>query len=777
MVYDDKDKDQLIAELLKARKRIAELEREVTLKRVAHPAKPAGDIDELSRSADYLRCLLRCIPDLIWLKDSNGIYLNCNSSFESFFGAKESDIIGKTDYDFVPRDLARYFLEHDRKAMQAGKPSVNEEWLTFAENGYHGLFETIKTALHDGRGNVIGVLGIARDITDRKRTEQALEKRMISLTRPLNDSEGITFEDLFNLDDIQCLQDEFAYATGVASIITYPNGQPITTPSNFCRLCSTIICDTEKGRPNCFSSESLLDHLSTKDPNLWQCTSCGLWQSGAGISIGGRHLGNWLIGQVRDEKQSEEQLLVYARNLGADENLVMEAFREIPVMSCEQFKRVAQAVNTLANQLSAIAYQNVQQARFISEHKKAETQLIRMKEKAEAANRVKSEFLANMSHEIRTPLNGALGMMQLLEKTPLSDDQEKYLQAVMISIHRLTRLLSDILNISMIEAGKLRVIEADFQVYDLEKTILELFSQTAKEKGNSFEFTWTGHIPPTLFGDKTRLRQIIFNLLGNALKFTENGRVQVEVKFIPYGIDSSVIMLISVVDTGIGITDEQLKEIFEPFVQAEKTYARRFQGAGLGLSIVRKLVSMMNGELAIDNGAEVGTVVYVSLPFKLPEERHVKPEEPVGETYETSVSSLEILLVEDEPISSMACKLLLENDGHSVVTARNGLEAVQFLSTERFDLIFMDIQMPLMDGLEATRKIRNSKELGRKSEIPIIAMTAYSMVGDRENFLEAGMDDYIAKPVSRDNIAAMISKYSGLLQKNCNKNQEIWRMS
>ncbi|MGW8195351.1 MAG: PocR ligand-binding domain-containing protein, partial [Desulforhopalus sp.] len=290
MTYNEKDPELLFTEL----------ECKKIPKNLAGPAQPTGEGDDLSNSADYLRCLLRTIPDLIWLKDSRGVYLSCNSSFEKFFGAQESEIIGRTDYDFVSKELADFFLEHDRKAMQAGKPSSNEEWLTFAENGYRGLFETIKTPMRDRDGNLIGVLGIARDITDRKRTEEALAKRMISLTRPLNDSERITFWDLFNLDDIQRLQNEFADATGVASAIADPNGRPITAPSNFCRLCSKILNNNDGGCTKCYSFNYLVNHPVAKGPSMWRCAISGLWRAGAGISIGGQHLANWLIGQVRD---------------------------------------------------------------------------------------------------------------------------------------------------------------------------------------------------------------------------------------------------------------------------------------------------------------------------------------------------------------------------------------------------------------------------------------------------------------------------------------------
>ena len=211
--------------------------------------------------------------------------------------------------------------------------------------------------------------------SERKQAEEAREKRLVALTRPLEDSAGIALEELFNLDDIQLLQDEFARATGVASIITLPDGTPITAPSSFCRLCSDIIRKTEKGCANCYKSDAVIGRLYLQGPTIQPCMSGGLWDAGAGIAVGGRHIANWLIGQVRDSTQTEEKMRAYAREIGADEASVVEAFREVPAMSREQFERVAQVLFTLANQLSATAYQNVQQARFITEHKQTEEAL------------------------------------------------------------------------------------------------------------------------------------------------------------------------------------------------------------------------------------------------------------------------------------------------------------------------------------------------------------------------------------------------------------------
>ena len=208
--------------------------------------------------------------------------------------------------------------------------------------------------------------------SERKLAQEALKKRIVTLTMPLDDAERINFEDLFNINDIQRLQDEFAHATGVASIITHTDGKPITQPSNFCRLCSDIIRKTDKGLANCYKSDAVIGRLSPTGPIIKQCKSSGLWDAGAGISVDGQHIANWLIGQVRDATQTEDRMSVYAREIGADESTMVEAFREVPLMSHDRFEQIARVLFTLANQLSSTAYQNVQQARFITERKHAE---------------------------------------------------------------------------------------------------------------------------------------------------------------------------------------------------------------------------------------------------------------------------------------------------------------------------------------------------------------------------------------------------------------------
>ncbi|BAH76213.1 PAS domain S-box protein [Solidesulfovibrio magneticus] len=385
----------------------------------------------------------------------------------------------------------------------------------------------------------------------------------------------------------------------------------------------------------------------------------------------------------------------------------------------------------------------------INERKRSQADLLSAKLQAEAANKAKSEFLANMSHEIRTPLNGILGMLQLLQTTEPNEEQNEYLTGATRSTKRLTRLLSDILDISRIEAGRMDVVETEFDIYQLQDSIREIFYTEAQGKGLVLDFIWDDELPTVLIGDEARLRQILFNLVGNAIKFTDKGEVLVEVSLLPNSNFSSVRVLFTVSDTGIGICEEHLKYIFEPFVQAEISYTKRFQGAGLGLSIVRRLVSILGGDISIDSALGEGTTVYLSLPLKIFAPKQ-KPLELV--THETSPPRRvprRILLAEDDPLSSLTCKRMLEKSGYSVTAANDGQEALQRLTENDFDLILMDVQMPVMNGIEATKAIRGANNLGAKSSIPIVAMTAYAMTGDKESFLAAGMNGYIAKPVDK----------------------------
>ncbi|MDD2856492.1 MAG: ATP-binding protein, partial [Desulfuromonadaceae bacterium] len=384
------------------------------------------------------------------------------------------------------------------------------------------------------------------------------------------------------------------------------------------------------------------------------------------------------------------------------------------------------------------------------------------RQQAEAASLAKSDFLANMSHEIRTPMNGVMGMTDLMLRGGLTPHKEKlYLRAIKDSADSLMLIVNDILDFSKIEAGKFSLDKIPFSIRDALERCMSGLLVRAEEKGLKIIYNVEPSVPLSLIGDPGRLRQVLTNLVGNAIKFCQEGEITVKVALASLEMDTLTIH-ISVNDTGIGISEEACQRIFNQFEQADSSTTRKFGGTGLGLAISKKLVELMDGTIWVESQLGVGSCFHFTADFLLGNEAVMEAEQEAAiASREVKQLPLSILLADDVEINRALVQAILEPSGHNIFSVENGLLALEAYMSNSFDVILMDVQMPEMDGLQAARAIREFElTSGRANRVPIVAMTAFAGSEDRQVCIDAGMDDYLTKPVKSELLVQVLSKYS-----------------
>ncbi len=636
--------------------------------------------EEIRRQRSLLDSLIDSIPDLIFFKDTEGVYLGCNKAFRDFFGLKKESVTGLTDHDLFPRNLADRIRKQDLTVPREMKPVAAEEWTHHAD-GRRVLLEILKTPYIDTRGNPLGLVGICRDITLKKRTEEALsssEARFRLITQSANDA-ILTFDADF------CIT---FWNRGAETIFGYTESEILGKPM------LTLVPDRQKK-----SFRKVMAYMGRT----------------------GRH--------PFDGKTIERP----ARTKDGREIAI-----EISLATWE----------TAGERFTS------QVIRDISLRKQAEEERENAKQAAEEANRAKSDFLARMSHEIRTPMNAIIGMSHLLLESELDPPRHDYMSKILSSANTLLGIINDILDFSKIEAGKMKVEAVPFDLDDVLCNLSDFTGLRADEKGLEVLFAFGRDVPRTLVGDPLRLGQVLINLLGNAIKFTEKGEIIVRTELRETG-ETHMVLGFSISDTGIGLTEKEKRSLFQAFSQADGSTTRKYGGTGLGLSICRKLVEMMGGSIEVTSRKGVGSTFTFTARFG----RSKTPSAPPPHMPEKLPNTL---LVDDNPAARRILKEVLTALSLPVTTAASGKEALALLSEppkKPFELVFLDWKMPETGGVETAAGIR---KMAHMQAVPLILMVS---AHDREEVdlpaRRAGINGYLLKPVCRATLLESLPSYLG----------------
>lgn len=778
--------------------------------------------EKVRESEIKLQGMISASPDLVWLKDKNGVYLECNFRFEQFSGFSKANLIGKTDYDFFDKELADFFRENDSIAIAAGKSVLNDEELTFASDGHIELVETIKTPLYDNKGQVLGVMGIGRDITERKQSELALresEERfktifndtpmgialidsntghilevnymftkivgrtieelnfigLMSITHPEDIQENLNNMALMNSGKISGYQMKKRYLKPDATIVWVNlTVTPISIKKGIHSKHLCIIEDITESR----QAEEKLRKLSQAveqspitiiitdikgcieyvNPKFMETTGYSLeevigqnprvlksghttpeeyeqlWQT---ITSGSDWRGEFV------NKRKNGELYWESASISPITNTKGQITHFIAIKEEITYRKETDLLLEEKNQ--KIEAQN-------EEYKHLNEELIIAKNHAEESDKLKTSFLANMSHEIRTPMNGILGFAGLLKDPMLSgDEQEEYIDIIEKSGARMLNIINDIIDISKIESGLMRVKITESNINDQIDYIYTFFKPEVEIKGMKLsQIKSLTSLDSIIRTDREKVFAILINLVKNAIKYSNEGVIE-------FGyIKKGKYFEFFVSDTGIGIPKSRQKAVFERFIQADIDDKMAVQGAGLGLSISKAFVEMLGGKIWLESELGKGSTFYFTIPYdKSIEENTGKINLVIDNEIVNHLKKLKILIAEDDEISKLYINKAVQSFSKETLNVSNGAEAVAVCSNNPdIDLILMDIKMPVMDGYEATQEIRKFNQ-----KVIIIAQSAYGLSSDIQKAINVGCNDHISKPIDKHEFLTLLQKH------------------
>ena len=761
-----------------------------------------------------LDSVINSIPELIFVKDLQGTYLACNTSFAEFIGRKREEIIGLDDSHFFDKETAEKFRLHDRRMISEEKPLRSEKWVTYPD-GTRILLDTLKAPFIDSEGRANGLVGISRDITESKLVEEDLKKLSTAVEQS---PASVVITDLEG--NIEYVNPKFCEVTGYSEQEAMGQNPRIlksdeSPPEIYQELWKALAAGRDwrgellnkKKNGEVFWESALISPIKSADGSITHYLA--------------------VKEDITDRKRDEEALLkseakfrrlfnvagiplVYVRangNIQLLNNKFTELFgytvAEMPTLEkCfelvypdSEYRQWAQNTWQAAVQRAVAEDTDIEPIEYrmtckngevrrviiagsifddfflatfmdVTEIKKAEevlqTQvedlndvqsamlnmmedLDKEKVKAEAATRAKSDFLANMSHEIRTPMNAVIGMSHLALKTELTLKQQDYLNKIQSSANSLLGIINDILDFSKIEAGKLDMEAVEFDLAETLDNVANVISVKAQEREDlEVLFNLDSQVPNFLIGDPLRLNQILVNLGNNAVKFTEQGEIVLTTKLVKTS-DDTVTLQFSMQDSGIGMTAEQQSKLFQAFSQADTSTTRKYGGTGLGLTISKRLVNMMAGEIWVESQSDQGTTFSFTADFGLGKERIKRRFDPSPD-----LRGLKVLVVDDNVTSRQILQVMLESFSFEVSVAASGPEGITELETAGkdvpFELVLMDWKMPDMDGIEASELIKGHKDLSKIP--PIILVTAYGREEVMQLAEQAGLEGFLLKPVS-----------------------------